>query len=288
MCLLHLLTKVAQKSNLSLHAAHINYGLRGKESDGDEKFVRSFCKDLKIPLSVYSSKVSKKAEEVFRTIRYNYFESLRKELGYTKIAVGHTQNDQAETLLLHLFRGCGVEGMQGMSSKNGVIIRPLLSFSREEILRYLKENEIAFRTDSSNASTEYTRNFVRNRLLPIIQKNIQPNIIKTLSRNAALFADDADFLRSLKRFDYKEKNGEYTLKCKEFLLLPASSQKQVLRGLLTELRGSGKNISFGNIEELRKALASKKNKHQKITFLGLIYKRKGDTVTLRGVRKVSD
>lgn len=281
-CLLHLLSTIAKASNLSLFAVHINYRLRGKESEGDEAFVRSFCKDLAIPLFVFTPKIPrKKSENVFRTIRYRRFEALRARLGCASIAVGHNTNDQAETLLLHLFRGCGTAGMKGMSPKHGHIIRPILPLTRGEILDYLRAHTLSFREDSSNNSTDYTRNIIRNKILPQIAKTVQPNIIARLAQSAELFAGDAELLESMPLPSHHCEGNKCTFQNKIFLPLPPAHQRRFLLFLCAKLRKSSKDIAGGNIEEIRKALLSTKNKHQQITFLGLIYERKGDTVTLR-------
>lgn len=320
--LLSVLRQLSEKLNFSLHAVHINYRLRGPDSDEDERFVRALCKKWRIPLSVYTPKVRHTSEDALRTLRYARFESLRQKLEFSKIAVGHHQNDQAETLLLHLFRGCGTEGMAGMRPKNGTLIRPLLTLSRDEILASLKKNAIPFRKDKSNDTLDYTRNILRKKILPAIAKNVQPNIIALLAQSASLFADDAEIINTF-LLDSSSESGSGTASVpnpfpergqvlrkapdpkkkykipfqktknsiqfsqKDFLALPFVLQKRVLKNLLFQVRKSQKDIDFGNIFELQKALASKKNKPQKISFLGLIYKRKGDTVTLRVARTVS-
>lgn len=274
--------------NFSLHAVHINYRLRGLDSDEDEKFVRALCKKWRVPLSVYTPKVRHTSEDALRTLRYAHFESLRQKLGFSKIAVGHHQNDQAETLLLHLFRGCGTEGMTGMRPKNGALIRPLLTLSRDEILASLKKNAIPFRKDKSNDTLDYTRNILRKKILPAIAKNVQPNIVALLAQSASLFADDAEILNALTpEIPVQKKPNGLSFQRKDFLALPSVLQKRVLKNLLFQVRKSQKDIDFGHIFELQKALASEKSKLQTITFLGLIYERKGDTVTLRIAHTVS-
>lgn len=281
-CLLHLLARIAQKSNLSLFSIHINYRLRGKESLKDELFVRSFCKDLSIPLFVYTPKIPKiKSENTLRVLRYQRFEKLRIRLGCASIAVGHNQNDQAETLLLHLFRGCGLTGMSGMSPKQNSIIRPLLSINRKEILNYLSSNSLSFREDASNTDTHYTRNCIRHKILPLIKRTIQPNIIERLSKSAMLFSDDAELLNSIPFSLYTKKGDLYSFNQKEFLSLPLSLQRRFLQNLFTQIRKSAKDMEMAHIEEIRKALLSQKNKYQKITFLGLIYEKKNDTVSIQ-------
>lgn len=285
-CLLHLLSRIPPKKNISLLAVHINYRLRGKESESDEILTRSFCKRLNIPLITYKPRLpQKKSENILRDVRYKRFEELRKRLHYTSIAVGHQKNDQAETLLLHLFRGCGVNGMQGMSPKQGHIIRPLLSLSRNEILNYLQENSLPFREDSSNKDLVYTRNIIRHKILPLIERAIQPDIIHRLSQSAEIFSDDASLLNLIKgpSYSYKKEAHTYTFHRKDFLAFSIALQRRFLKNLFTQVLKSSKDITLGNIEEVRRALYTDKNKKQKITFLGLIYERNGDTVTIQKI-----
>ncbi len=283
-CLLHILSRIAKRSDLTLYATHVNYRLRGDESDGDERFVRELCTKLAIPLFVYAPRIPKKrSEDVLRVLRYKRFEILRRRLGCSVVAVGHNKNDQAETLLLHLFRGCGVNGMKGMSPKRNSIIRPLLTLTRKDVLSYLKENSLTYRKDSTNKTLLYTRNIVRHKVIPLIQKSIQPNIINLLAQSALLFSDEAEILESLDPLPYQIENGIYTFSQKGFIRLSPSLQNRFLRMLLSKLQDSSENISFRNIYEIRKALRSKKSKGQHVTFLGLIYERKNDTVSIRKI-----
>ena len=279
--------QLSKKWNFALHAVHINYRLRGLDSNGDEKLVRLLCKKWHIPLSIFAPKVRQTSEDALRTLRYTRFETLRQKLGFSKIAVGHHQNDQAETLLLHLFRGCGTEGMSGMRAQNGAIIRPLLILSRDEILASLKKKAIPFRTDASNETLDYTRNVIRKKILPAIAKNVQPNIVALLAQSAALFADDTEALDILTpKIPLHTTTNTLSFQRKDLLALPSVVQKRVLRNLLFQVRKSQKDIDFGHIFELQKALASTKNKSQTIAFLGLIYERNGGTVTLRVAKKI--
>lgn len=281
-CLLQILAQIAKKSNLTLFATHINYRLRGQDSDADERFVRSFCKKLNVPLFVYRPKLTQSpSEESLRSIRYKKFEKLRQRLQCATVAVGHNKNDQAETLLLHLFRGCGAQGMQGMHPKNNSIIRPLLALSRDEIITYLSENSLNFCIDKTNSTSRYTRNIIRNTILPSIQKDIQPNIIDRLAQSALLFADDAKLLDTLESLPHSCNKTKCTFNSNDLNNTPPAIQKRFLKQLLVQLRDTDKNITANHIAELQKALQSKKNKHQQISFLGLIYERKGDTVSIR-------
>ncbi len=152
-------------------AAHCNFHLRGEESDRDEQFVTRLCKEWRIPLYVkhfqtteYAQAKGISIEMAARELRYEWFEEMRQEHECKAIAVAHHQNDQAETLLLNLLRGTGLRGLEGMHPKQGFIIRPLLSSTRQNILDYLRIQHIDFVEDSTNTDTTFQRNAIRQQL----------------------------------------------------------------------------------------------------------------------------
>lgn len=184
------LALVLKKLGYTLTAVHCNFHLRGEESDRDEQFVRDFCQQQEIPLYVkdfqtveYAKEKKISIEMAARELRYAYFHELMKSTKISVLAVAHHQNDQAETLLINLIRGTGIHGLRGMLPKNGETIRPLLCVTREEILDYLAEKGQEFVTDSTNLSTDYTRNKIRLELLPYL-KTLNPSIISTLNHTA--------------------------------------------------------------------------------------------------------
>ena len=183
------------KSKVNFVAAHCNFHLRGEESDGDEKFVRDYAERNGIQCFVKHFETEKYAadngisiEMAARDLRYNWFEQLRQQLGYDKIAVAHHADDQAETFFINLLRGAGLNGLKGMKPQNGVIIRPLLWASREQIRKYAVENQILWREDHTNAESVYLRNKIRNQLLPIfdeLQSEARQGLYKSLEHLAA-------------------------------------------------------------------------------------------------------
>ena len=175
---------------VSLFACHVHHGIRGKEADRDEAFCRSLCEKRGVPLIVKHADVPAEArrrkkglEETARLLRYALLEEAADEAGCAFIATAHTRNDLAETALFRALRGTGVRGLCGIAPKNGRLLRPLLSFSTEEILSYLKEKGQEFVTDSTNADDAYSRNFLRNTLLPEAEK-AHPGAVRALARLA--------------------------------------------------------------------------------------------------------
>ena len=172
-CLLLILQVISGKMPLSLCAVHVEHGIRGQEALEDTAFCRQLCETRGIPFREVHCDVPGMArreglslEEAGRKARYETFARVREEWGGTKIAVAHHREDQAETLLLHLFRGTHLAGMQGMRPRQDVIIRPLLDVSREEIEAWLCAQGVFWRTDSTNLTDDYARNRVRHRILP--------------------------------------------------------------------------------------------------------------------------
>ncbi|MEN3038582.1 MAG: tRNA lysidine(34) synthetase TilS [Candidatus Kryptonium sp.] len=200
--LLDLLNELKNQLKLELIVAHFNHKLRGEESDEDENFVRDFASKLELECYVRSEDTreyckNKKIsiQEGARELRYNFFETLRLLKGFDKIATAHNANDNAETILLNLFRGSGVNGLAGIQLKRGNIIRPLLFATRDEIEAYALEKGLSYRIDSSNFKTAYRRNYIRLKLLPLISENINPGIIETLNRTAQIFSELGEFVR---------------------------------------------------------------------------------------------
>lgn len=162
-------------------AAHVNFHLRGAESDRDEKFAREMCSDLEIPFykeDLYAAEYSKtnkiSVEMAARELRYDWFERLRKELGAGCIAVAHHQDDSIETVFLNLLRGTGIHGVTGINAKNGYIVRPLLCCTRKDIIGYLADKDLSYVTDSTNLKKNYKRNKIRLDIMPMLE-SIQPS-----------------------------------------------------------------------------------------------------------------
>ena len=187
-CLLDMLAFKGKKYELSLGIAHVNYQLRGKDSAADERFVRTLAKRYQIPCFIKRYPTGMPHDEnTLREFRYAFFEKLRKQYRFDRLALGHHMGDQAETLLMNLIRGAGPMGMAGMLPKHNSHIRPLLALDRTHILRYLAACSLEFRTDESNTDTRYTRNRIRCELLPLLRDRFNPNIIATLARSASRF-----------------------------------------------------------------------------------------------------
>jgi len=282
LCLLDILFLLSKKYHFTLHIAHVNYHLRGKDSILDEKLVRERAQEYSLPYTILSQKKDTKnpSEEKLRNIRYTFFEKTRKKQNIQHIAIAHNQNDQAETPLMRLLRGSGLSGLSAIKAKNGFIVRPPIEREREDILRYLKERHISFREDKSNAEIKYFRNQIRHILIPFLENHFQPKIRQILAQTALLLGEDYTTLENISTsFTTKKDSVTQTFSRLDILALSPALMTRELRSLLRPLL-HGKNPSKALIDELIKALKSKKGKTQTITFQGLKFIRKGDTVRL--------
>ncbi|MDF9829662.1 tRNA lysidine(34) synthetase TilS [Parabacteroides sp. PF5-6] len=176
-------------------ALHCNFHLRGEESDRDERFSRDLALQLGVPYYSTDFDTTRFAEAnhlsiemAARQLRYGWFEEKRKAFNAQAIAVAHHQDDSVETLLMNLMRGTGIRGLSGIRPKNGTVVRPLLAVGREEIERWLEEQGYAYMTDSTNLSDIYTRNFIRLRILPLMEE-LNPAVRQTIARTAENLSD---------------------------------------------------------------------------------------------------
>jgi len=211
-CLLHLFYLLSLSRKIDLQAAHLHHGLRGKEADRDAEFSRKICQVNSIPFHLAHRKVATFAQErrmnlqeAARGLRYRFLKDVARREGIKLIATAHTSDDQAEELLLRFIRGSALEGLSGIRAKRkDGIIRPLLFAEKDEILRHLDTYNIPFVTDSSNLASKYTRNRLRQSLIPVIKKEFNPSVTATLSRTAFLLQDDEDVLAEFACRAFKE------------------------------------------------------------------------------------
>jgi tRNA(Ile)-lysidine synthase len=204
------MSRLFSEAGYDFGIAHCNFGLRGEESDADEKFVRKLARKAKAPCYVKYFDTEQFAEDhslsiqmAARELRYNWFEELASAEGYQYIALAHHKGDLLETMLLNLTRGTGIAGLHGIMPKRGRFIRPLLFASKEQIYAYVTENQVIWREDSSNASTKYQRNKIRHEVVPVLQE-LNPKLEQTFEQSAEkigaverLFYRQADTLRRL-------------------------------------------------------------------------------------------
>ena len=173
-----LLLDLCRRNSLAVTVLHVNYQLRGEESDGDQAFVEEYCQTYAIPIHVHRIDLKEQLtsggnlQQLARKERYAFFEKLLNKTSNSYLMVAQHQDDQVETFWLQLYRGSGLSGLQGMLEKNGRILRPLLPFSRKELAQLSIELNLSWREDSSNQSTKYLRNLFRLNLIPALEEEI--------------------------------------------------------------------------------------------------------------------
>lgn len=251
-CLCHVLWSLRESLSVSLCAVHVHHGIRGAEADRDEQFCKGFCEKFQIPFeSVHvdvpaeSLKTDEGLEACGRRLRYEALARAAGERG--KIATAHTANDNAETVLLHLTRGTGLQGLCGILPVRENIIRPLLGVTRKAVEAYCAAEELSFVTDSTNLSTEYARNRVRLEVLPVLE-TLNPSVIDAFSRMTESVRPDAGFLSAYAFEKYHELKAGETLCVSRLLSLPESIQARVLKQFFDE--HGGKDLSALHIEQL--------------------------------------
>jgi tRNA(Ile)-lysidine synthase len=271
-CLLYILDTLRKELGIKLHIAHLDHQLRGAASAADARYVAGLARRLKIPATIDSKDVPAyraqhrlTLEEAAREVRYGFLAEVAAQTGADKVAVGHTADDHAETVLMHILRGSGTKGLRGLlpvserqfSGKSVTIIRPLLEISREDTVAYCRRHRLQPRTDASNLSLEPRRNRVRRKLLPELQK-YNPKIKEALARLARTSADDMDFIETeaSRIQDKVTKSGpnHVILDKKSFLALHPALQRQLLRSSIESLLGSLKDIEADHIENIVAAL----------------------------------
>lgn len=284
--LLTCLNKYKEKFKCRLVVAHINHMIR-KDANDDEEFAKEYCEKLDIPFYSKRAEVEKIAkeekkgtEETGRKIRYEFFDEVAKKENANKIAIAHNMNDNAETVLLNLIRGSGINGLEGIQpSEYGKYIRPLIYCKREEIEDYCKVNNLNPRIDSTNKENIYKRNIIRNQLLPFV-KEINPNIVETLSRTSIIAKDNDDFIKKETDIAFKKicdiekdkKNDSQIIEINssEFNKLDTIIKENLILKISNKLFGNYRNIEKTDIDSIIKM--SQNNIGKKYIMINKNYK----------------
>ena len=272
MTLLNVLINLKENLNLKITVAHINHMIR-QEAEEETKYVQNFCKQRDIECFVKREKVEELAknnkigtEEAGRKLRYSFFEEVLEKVNANKIATAHTANDNSETVLMNIIRGSGTSGLKGIEPiRENKFIRPLIEFTREEIEEYCEEKKLQPKIDKSNSENIYTRNKVRNMLLPYIKENFNPNIVNSLNRLSELAREENLFLEKKVEEAYKqvlieESIGKQAVRVKSKIILDLkkfNKQDLVIKNRLMlytigRVLGTSQNIEKVHIEDLVK------------------------------------
>ncbi|MFC1870913.1 tRNA lysidine(34) synthetase TilS [Chloroflexota bacterium] len=269
-CLLHVLSRIAGELGVTLHVAHLNHQLRGAEADADARYVAELAQSLGIPVTIekrdvktYKARHRLSPEEAAREVRYTFLAEVAQSTGAGRVAVGHTTDDNIETILMHLIRGTGTRGLRGLQPltrlKDGglAVIRLLLPVSREETVNYCRQHRLMSRTDTSNLSLSPLRNRIRHQLLPLLG-SYNPQISGAVLRTARIAADDIAFLDEYVARIWDEivrREGDTVALDKElFCRLPSAVQQNLLRAVIESLAGDIKDIEKRHIDIIMAAL----------------------------------
>ena len=255
MVLLHALRSISSERNWRLTVAHFNHQLRGRESDGDESFVRKTAAAMKLPFAAghgdvkeFGRKSKLSIEMAARKLRHEFFARTARQRKIKTIALAHHADDQVELFFVRLLRGAGGGGLSGMKwrspspvDKNISLVRPLLDFSKAELEVFARENKILYREDATNASMDFLRNQIRHELLPLLRRKYQPALNKTILRAMEIVGAESDFIDDAAR-------SQLAAKAIKFEELPVALQRHCLKAQLVKL---GLAPDFDLIELLR-------------------------------------
>ncbi|MDP3790018.1 MAG: tRNA lysidine(34) synthetase TilS [Candidatus Omnitrophota bacterium] len=273
--LLHILAELSGRYNIGLVVAHLNHMLRGKEADADADFVRKTADNLSLPFMMEKVSVKNIAkarrmsiEEAARETRYDFYNRAAAKYGASKIATGHTLDDQAETVLMRLLKGSGSLGLSGIPYKrksgNIWVIRPILDVTRKEIDVYLKKNRISSRIDASNSEIVYFRNKIRNILIPVLEKDFNPRIKCVLASMASTLTDESSYLAGVASKKMKHicrtTVGGVELNIKGLRCEHAALQRLIVRQALAYLAGGLKGITYKHWEVIESLMKGETHK----------------------------
>lgn len=297
MALLHALYLLKDTYHVSLAVAHYNHRLRTSEADREEAFVRAQAGNIGLPILVgrddgtLLTQVGNLEEEA-RSKRYAFLHQAASTLGARKVAVGHTANDQVETLLLWLVRGTGRKGLAGMPAVRGIYIRPLIDLERRKVMEFLRQERIPWIEDSSNRETKLLRNRIRHLFIPLLEKELDGAAVRTMGKTMQVLRDEEVWLEDLtaSAYDKLRKGSPHEgllFSIQELRKLPVALQRRIIRQAMEEVRGSLRRISFAHIEAVL-SLMERVAGHAEISLPdNVVARREYDQLTIGGVRSVT-
>jgi tRNA(Ile)-lysidine synthase len=251
------------KAKINFGIAHVNFGLRGEESNADEVFVKKWAVKNKVPFYTTTFETASYAEKnkltiqvAARILRYTWFEELLNTYQFNYLATAHHLNDSAETMLMNLAKGTGIAGLHGILSKRGKIIRPLLFANKEMILDYVVENQLIWREDSSNESQKYQRNFIRQEIIPQF-KEINPNFEETIEKTVEKVGEYEAYVQ----FEVEKFKQTYLTKKEEAYYIPFQLlvDNQIYKAIYSNILGEF-NFGYSQIKEIFNSLTGEAGK----------------------------
>ena len=261
--LLKVLHELHHSGGFSLVVLHLNHCIRGEESDHDAAFVTSLGAQLGIPVEVKTvsipqlkRRVKGSIEEIARNERYAFFRNAADTHHLTKVALGHTLNDQVETVLINIMRGSGPEGLRGMLPvRDGIFIRPLIESTREEVLSFLQKEGLTFTTDATNESDEYLRNRVRHFLIPELERTFDRHVTGNISRMAEIIRYEDEYMKkaamdTLNTWGIITGAHEYRMNITLLRGIHVALVRRMVKALLEELSPGNNGIEYRHVQEV--------------------------------------
>jgi tRNA(Ile)-lysidine synthase len=275
-CLLHALSELAPRWDLRLAVLHLNHGLRGEESMQDEEFVRQLAARLGLAATVRAVDVAALPDNLEQAAREARLEFFRDQLAggtLDRVAVGHTRDDQAETVLFRFLRGSGSAGLSGIRPATGEgIVRPMLAASRAEVEQYLRERGIAWREDSSNTSPQFARNRIRRQLLPQLEREWNPAIRETFAHTADWAQAEEEYweaeIQKLAAERLEERGGAVLARVEQIRELPLAAARRMVRRALERAKGDLRGVDFEHIAAILR-MASAPEGHGRVEAPGI-------------------
>jgi len=288
--LLDILYNLRTQLGYRLIVAHYNHKMR-PESEKDEIFVLKLVEKYQLELVVDRAKSDIDSEEQAREARYNFFERVLKDKEINYLALAQNKSDQVETILFNLIRGAGLNGLSGIRSKrkfnNHYLIRPLLCLSREEIVRYLKNNDLKFVVDRTNLEIDYTRNKIRHQIIPALKK-LNPNLENSLNNQRELIRNISDHLNKSSRAFIESRvkinNCIATMDQKKYLKLDVASRSNLLLLIITKIANL-KDISFEHLKEVEEIFKQTSSDKKVKAFKGLKFSKRAGNIRIEKVDK---
>lgn len=242
--LLHILCAIKKMLDIgNIFAVHVNHGLRGNAATQDQNFVAKLCENMRIPLELCKADVSGYAasnnmsiEEAGRELRYLHFNNVGLGKNY-KIATGHHANDNAETVIMNLCRGTGLRGLCGIPPVSDNVIRPLIGILRCEIDQYITTHKLQFVEDATNQTNAYTRNRVRNNIIPALQQMVNPQTTRTIAQATTWLRDEEDYLQAQAATALENCNLNGGISATALAALPVAIARRVVRLYIAQFQG---------------------------------------------------
>lgn len=299
-CLLHILYRLKEKLDIEVYAAHLNHQIRGIEAQKDALYITQLCENLGVTSFVKSIDVPKyckenglSVEEGARKLRYEMFEEIKQKTKSNKIAIGHNLNDQAETILMRIMRGTGLQGLRGIEYiRDNNIIRPILDIDRKDIEAYCEEYELNPRIDHTNLETIYTRNKIRLELIPYMKDNFNPNVIESIVRMSNSLKTDSDYIQEESEVKFKEVSNLQEDACEidiqKYSKLHNAIKVRVLRKGIKHILGDTNFVDQKHIEDIMQLEDNKKLDKMITLPRGIFAYRRKNTILLTNKEIVNE